>query len=190
MMSKTEVCVLSDGRRVEFSLKKRERDPNLLVVFMGPDGRTKERSTFEPNQKRAKESAVALIVQEYQPKIYYQNIAWEEAIAKLVRAIKAANLRDNSIETYTSAVQTLRSVFPKATGPSVITPEMAKEYRTARMEPGYSPHTVKNDLMELKTVFGKWWGKECGFLETNPFADIEPPKVDRFEPRIIGPGRA
>src|SRR4051794_15892538 len=99
-MGKSEVCVLSDGRRVKYSLKKRERDPYYLVVFRGTDGNRKERSTGEANQKRAKDSAVVVIVQEYQPKVYYRDIGWDEALGMLETAMKAANLRPNSITTY------------------------------------------------------------------------------------------
>jgi hypothetical protein len=184
---KTEVCVLSDGRRVKYSLKKRERDPYFLIVFTGPDGKRKERSAEEANRKRARESAVTLIVQEYEPKVYHRDIAWDDAIAMLEKVMRAANLRPNTISTYKWAIQTLRVVFPAAPGPSSITPAMAKQYKGARMESGHSPHTVKGDLMELKTAFGKWWGDECGILEVNPFADVDPPKVDKLEPRIIAP---
>ena len=41
--------------------------------------------------------------------------------------------------------------------------------------------------MELKTVFGKWWGEECGLLASNPFAEVVPPKLDEGEARIITP---
>jgi translation initiation factor IF-2 len=46
---------------------------------------------------------------------------------------------------------------------------------------------LQADLMELKAVFGKWWGEQCGILEANPFADIDPPKVDRREPHPAMP---
>ena len=65
----SEVCVLDDGRRVRFSLKKRNRDPCYLVSFRGPDGKRKERSTKEKNKKRATDSAVVVIKDEYAPKV-------------------------------------------------------------------------------------------------------------------------
>lgn len=62
-----EICVLADGRRVKYSLKRRDRDPFYLVVFRGPDGKRKERSTQEANQKRARDAAAAIIRDEYTP---------------------------------------------------------------------------------------------------------------------------
>jgi hypothetical protein len=157
-------------------------------VFAGPDGNRKEKSTQEANQKRAKDSAVAIIVQEYQPKVYFQDIPWDGAVEMLEREMRAANLRPNTIITYKGAIQTLRDIFPTAHGPALITEAMAKQYKKARMEAGHSPYTVKGDLMELKTAFGKWWVAECGILASNPFAGVEPPKVDKLDPRIVAPG--
>jgi integrase len=34
-------------------------------------------------------------------------------------------------------------------------------------------------------VFGKWLGKQCGLLDTNPFAGIKPPRCDDPDKRII-----
>jgi integrase len=169
---------------VRFSLKRRPRDPFHLVVFRGPDGRRKERSTGEGNLKRAKESAVAVIQGEYSPRAVTQAINWDDAIAMLGRAIRSANLRPNTLSSYEMALRTLRKVFPDAPGPGSITAEMARQYKNSRMEE-VGAETIRGDLMELKTVFGKWWGEECGLLSSNPFADVVPPKVDEKEPRII-----
>ena len=57
----SEICVLDDGQRVRFSLKKRERDPCYLVTFRGPERLRKELSTKEANKKRATDAAIVLI---------------------------------------------------------------------------------------------------------------------------------
>lgn len=46
----SQVCVLDNGLRVRFSLKKRDRDPYYLASFKGPDGVRKELSTKEENK--------------------------------------------------------------------------------------------------------------------------------------------
>ena len=63
----SEVCVLDDGRRVRFSLKRRVRDPFFLANFRGPDGKPKEPSTRESNKKRATDAAIVLIRDLYAP---------------------------------------------------------------------------------------------------------------------------
>jgi hypothetical protein len=157
---KTETCVLSDGRRVKYSLKQREgRDPFYLVVFRGADGKRKERSSGEANQKRAKDSAVAIIVRDFEPRMHSQRIGWDEAVEKMAEAMRGKNLRPNTVSSYRFVIKTFRDAFPGVDGPSVVTTEMAKQYKIKRLET-CKPETVKGDLNELSIVFGKWWVKE------------------------------
>ena len=181
---KTEICVLSDGRRVKYRLDKRKSSPSYYVYFEGPDGKRREISTKEPNQKRARESGVALIAQEFEPKVFFRNVGWDEAIEKMAEQMAGENLRPNTISTYRYAVKTFRDAFPKVDGPATVTSEMAKAYKLQRLKT-CKPETVKGDINELHTVFGKWWVEECGLLGANPFEGVEPPKVDKREPRII-----
>jgi integrase len=37
----------------------------------------------------------------------------------------------------------------------------------------------------LKAAFGKWLGRECGLLISNPFANVNPPKCDDPDVRIV-----
>ena len=185
MKSKTEVCVLSDGRRVKYRVDKRDHGPCFNAYFRGPDGRKKEISTKETNRKRALDSAVAIIMQAFQPKSYFHNIDWDEAVAMMVERMEVDNLRPNTVSTYKWAIVTFRKVFPEVSGPGSVTPAMAEEYKKRRMKAKKSPHTVAGDLTELSTVFGKWWCDECKIIESNPFVDIEPPKRDKLQPRII-----
>ncbi|CAN5914174.1 hypothetical protein BH23PLA1_BH23PLA1_43490 [soil metagenome] len=103
-MNPSEVCVLDDGRRVRYSLKKRERDPYYLVVFRRPDGVRRERSTKEGNKKRAADSAVAVIRSEHQPKSNLPLVAWDEAVNRLVGHMEGHNLRPQSIRSYKAAI--------------------------------------------------------------------------------------
>src|SRR4051794_20776266 len=96
----SEVCVLDDGRRVRFSLKRRRRDPFCLVVFRGPDGLRKERSTGERNRRRAKDSAALIIREGYAPQQPTGNPSWDEAIASMRERMEADNLRPKTIGQY------------------------------------------------------------------------------------------
>jgi len=62
---------------------------------------------------------------------------------------------------------------------------MGKVTKRRRMEAKLSPWTVKGDLATLKAVFGKWLGRECGLLASNPFANVKPPKCDDPDVRIV-----
>lgn len=180
----TEVCVLDDGRRVKYRLDKRKTSASYYVYFEGPDGKRHEISTKEPNQKRARESAVAVIIQEFQPRVYYQDIGWDEAVEMMAEHMRGRNLRPNTVETYKYAIRAFRNAFPKVNGPGAVTVDMAKRYKLERLKTCV-PETVKGDLNELNTVFGKWFVAECGILGANPFEGVEPPKVDKREPRLI-----
>ncbi|WP_435017984.1 site-specific integrase [Tundrisphaera sp. TA3] len=179
-----EVCVLADGRRVKYSLKQRERDPCYLVTFRGPDGKPKERSTQERNKKRAAESAIAVIRSAYEPKATPSDISWEEAIARMVEHMQGHNLRPQTIKSYRASIKILRDVYPNLHGPAGMTPTMAERFKVTRLK-SRRPNTVKGDLNELSIVYGRWWVEICKILASNPFADVEPPKVDKPEPIVL-----
>lgn len=180
-----EVCVLADGRRVKYRVDRRKSSPCYYVYFEGPDGRRREISTKETNLKRARDSAAAVITQEFQPRVFFQAIGWDEAVEMMTEQMRGRNLRPNTISTYENALRTFRKVFPSVDGPGSVTTDMAKQYKLKRLAT-CKPETVRGDLNELSIVFGKWWVGECGILAANPFEGVDPPKVDRRDPRIIG----
>jgi integrase len=182
-----QVCILEDGRRVRFSLKKRERDPFYYVAFQGPDGRRLERSTKEPNQRRAADSATSIIKDEFATKVVVNNHSWEEAKKIMVQHMEARNLRPATIDDYKFTVNTLQKVFPKTNGPADITTTMAERYKIERLALGKSVWTVKGNLNALNVVFGQWLQRVCKIVTANPFVDVEPPKVEKSPPRIIAP---
>lgn len=183
-----EVCVLDDGRRVRFSLKKRERDPCFLVSFKGPCGGRKERSTKETNKKRAADAAINLIREAFTPRVLTKKPTWDEAISVMTRRMEADNLRPKTIQQYLLVVSSLRRAFPEVLGPAGITPEMASRYKAMRREAGVGVRTIKGNLDNLGIVYNKWWIKEGHLLEHDPFADVTPPKADNPTPRLITPG--
>lgn len=180
-----EVCVQADGRRVRFSLNRRERDPCLLVCFRGPDGKRKERSTGESNQKRARDAAVAIVRDEYAPRARSASVSWDRALDELVRHMKGQNLRPRTVEDYELALGNLRAAFPQARGPSEITTEMARRYKLLRIEAGRSAYTVAGNINKLGVIWRKWFIKQCEIVVENPWEGVEQPKTDRPRPRIL-----
>lgn len=183
----TNICTLDDGRRIKFSVLRRNRDPFYLVRFRGPDGKPKERSTSEPGQRRAIDSACRIIRDAYDPDIGVEAIDWQEAEEILIEHMRAKNLRQATITDYVSTIHTLRDAFPQRSGPNQISALLAERYKMRRLRDGYSPWTVKGNLNTLRIVYGKWWIKIAKILIENPFEAVEPPKVDRKPPRIILP---
>ena len=182
------MCVLEDGRRVRFALKKRPRDPFYLVAFRGPDGSRLERSTKEPSQRRATESATAIIQDEFATKPVVNDLSWDEARDVIVRHMQARNLRPATIDDYRFTLNTLQQAFPKTKGPADITPMMAERYKIFRLKLGKAVWTVKRQFERLERGLRTLASaRVCKIVTSNPFADIEPPKVERNPPRIIAP---
>jgi hypothetical protein len=179
-----EVCVLADGRRIKYSLKRRARDPYFLACFQGPDGKRKERSTEEGNKRRASDSAAIIVRNEYDPHAIVQNLSWDDATKLMAEHMRGENLRPNSIATYETVLTTLRKACPNSFGPASITPAMAEQYKLARLKK-CKPYTVRGDINELSIIFGKWFVETLKVLATNPFTEIVPPKVDKLEPRFV-----
>jgi len=185
----SEVCVLDDGQRVRFALKKRERDPFYLVSFRGPDGLRKELSTKEVNKKRATDAAIVSVKEAYSPDFEPpKNPSWDEAVDAMLRLMRADNLRQTSIDQYLFVVQRLRNCFPPTHGPAQITPPMASLFKAVRSESGVSVRTIQGNLKNLNIVFNKWWIKECKILDLNPFAEVSLPKADSPIPRVLAHG--
>ena len=89
---KRQSVQLADGRTVQFSLKQRAGEPFYFVCFRGKDGRRLEKSTKQASQKRASDSAIAIIKEEYTTKPVLVSLTWDEAEAALARME-----RDNQI---------------------------------------------------------------------------------------------
>jgi integrase len=112
---------------------------------------------------------------------------WQECSDALQRALEADNLRPSYVSDCSLTLEGFRRMFPEALSPADVTPEMANEYKRRRSEtkPAPSPWSVRGDLSTLKAVFGKWLGKECGLLDSNPFADVKAPRCDEPDVRIV-----
>jgi integrase len=184
---KRQSVQLADGRTIQFSLKQRAGEPCYFVCFRGKDGRRLERSTKQASQKRASDSAIAIIKEEYTAAPVLASLTWEEAEAALVRAMRANNNRQTSIDDYLLMIKNVREMFSSTRGPTDITPSLAKLFKTRRMEAGLSAYTVAGNLTKLSSIWGKWWTQVCEVLAENPWEGVEKPKVDEKKNRYIDP---
>ena len=186
MKRATEVCVLPDGRRVKYALKRRARDPFYLVRFVGQEGRRLEKTTGQASLKRARDMAATVINEEYNPKATTTLVPWERTIELFLAAMKAQNLRQPTINDYLLAIRNLRKVHPASRGPADITPELAKEYKRVR-KAKVAIFTLAGNINKLSVIWSKWFIGECKVVSTNPWDEVEMPKVDKLEPRYISP---
>ena len=185
----SEICELHDGRRVRFSLNQRDGRPAYFVYFRLPDGRRTETSTKETNRRRAQDAAIAIIRDAYAPPPAPppepDSTEWDDALKLAIRHMRANNLRATTIQQYELAVKTLRKVVPDSKGPTDITPALAEHFKLVRLEKGRKPRTVENDINNLSIVYGHWFRDTLKIIDSNPFADVEPPRYDKTPPRYI-----
>ena len=177
-------CDLPDGRRIAYTLKRRERDPYYLVCFAGPDRKRKERTTKAANLKRAQLAAAAIIREAFGAS-ERPFVEWDEAIEKLKAATAAKNIRQTTIEQYVVVIRNLRKVFPDSKGPADITPANAQAFVERREADKKSPRTIAGNITNLSIVFGRWFRDNCQIVDADPFAKIERTKLDKPAPRII-----
>jgi hypothetical protein len=185
----SEICELHDGRRVRFSLNQRDGRPAYFVYFRLADGRRTEASTKETNRRRAQDAAIAIIQDAYAPppapQLEPDSTEWDDALKLALRHMRANNLRATTIQQYELAVKTLRKVVPDSKGPDDITPALAEHFKLVRLEKGRKPRTVENDINNLSIVYGHWFRDTLKIIDSNPFADVEPPRYDKTPPRYI-----
>jgi hypothetical protein len=188
----SEICELSDGRRVRFSLNKRDDRPTYFVYYRSPDGRRAEASTKETNRRKAQDAAIIIIREAYAPPPAPptepespDSVAWDDAMKLALRHMRANNLRATTIQQYDLAIRTLRKIVPDSKGPDDITPALAEHFKLVRLEKGRKPRTVENDINNLSIVYGHWFRDTLKIIDCNPFADVEPPRYDKAPARYI-----
>lgn len=188
----SEICELSDGRRVRYSLNKRDGRPAYFVYYRLPDGRRAEASTKETSRRKAQDAAITIVRDAYAPppapppeEDSTDSVLWDDAMKLALRHMKANNLRATTIQQYDLAIRTLRKIVPDAKGPDDITPALAEHFKLVRLEKGRKPRTVENDINNLSIVYGHWFRDTLKIIDSNPFADVEPPRYDKTPARYI-----
>jgi integrase len=128
------VCILPDNRRVTFRVSLRDGQECYLAFFRGPTGRRLEKTTKEKSQKRAIDAAQQIILQEYQPKAVVKDVPWDDALARLEKAMRGNNNRGSTVDDYLDTLGLLRRFYPDSRGPGDITPQVAKDFKARYQE--------------------------------------------------------
>src|SRR4051794_22989564 len=110
-------------------MKRRGDEPFYFICFRDPGRKRLERSSKEPNRKRAEEAAAQVIKDVYEPQAPKKSVTWEAAIAGLEAAMKAANLKEGTAADYVQQLDLLRNAAEGTLGPGEITVESAKAFK-------------------------------------------------------------
>ena len=163
-----EVCVLADGRRVKFSLKRRDRDPYFLVCFEGPDGKRKDAHVrARVTSVVRSDSAVIIIRNEYDPHAVVSEPLLGRGHRLDGRAHEGREPGPNSISTYETVLNTLGDLaeFVRA---GVDHPGDGRAVQAGPSQNLQAVYTVRGDINELSIIFGKWFVETLKLLSANP----------------------
>jgi site-specific recombinase XerD len=186
MKGKKGICETTDGQRIAFTLKKRDRDPFFFVRFRGPNG-TCEPSTKENTVKNAMDSAAVLIRKAFNPDAQLRFVGWKEVDEELPSKFRAANLRPRTTQDYEMVLGIFRKMFPESLGPQDVTERQARAYKQRRMDDGLDPRTVSGNINKLSCLWQKWFLTEAEWVVKNPWEKVEAPKCEEKDKRIIEP---
>jgi integrase len=114
-----------------------------------------------------------------------QIVTWEEARARLKEEFGRINLRQRTIDDYMMILDVLQHVFPRSIGPGDITDKSAEEFVSRRKAENLSPFTLVGNLKKLYTIWKKWFAGKLEIVGSNPWAEIELPKVEKHHKRIL-----
>jgi integrase len=178
------------GRCVYYNVKQRKNEPTYFVYFRGIDGRRLERDTNRTAVQKAVEVAEAIIAEEYAPAPHNPDaVTWQEAMTQLKEKAAADGLRGATLEYYDKLSRRIEQFYHACTGPADISPGMAetwkKTFSKTKTRRGKlpSPHTVFSLVRGFKSLWS--WFFDLGICPGNPWEDVDPPKTDKIEVRVI-----
>jgi integrase len=177
-------CHLATGQRIPFSLSLRNGDPFFFVRFRAQDRRFLERSTGAEAHNKAIDAAIKIIKEEYAKRNSANFLSWDDAEDRLATSMQANNNKSRTIEDYLEAISALRKTYPEAEGPGDITVSLAKEFST-RYGKEKSAFTVASRLRKHKVIWEKWFIRRLGLVETNPWKEVESPKLPKLTPNYL-----
>jgi integrase len=183
---------VSHGRHVGYNLKKRGNDPCYFLYFRGLDGRRLERDTQQTAIQKAHTAGHATIDAEYAPTpVSAEVVTWDEAVRQLRDKATADGLRGPTIDFYEKLIRRIRKFYSATSGPADISPGMAETWKKTfsktptRRKKFPSPHTVVSLLQGFTSLWQTWFLEELGICPSNPWEDVEPPKTDKIEVKVI-----
>lgn len=189
--------VLKTGQRVRYALLEREDSKVYFVRFRGQGGTRLEKSTGATKKHDAIGAAHQLILEEYEQIVLTsETIDWETAATRLASTLKAHGNRPKTITGYIETLNKLRAVFPLAKGPIDISERHAADFKTkygggtfsrrrkvkeGETAPTYSRKgkSLDSRIRTLKAVFEHFRTMTPPLVESNPFAAVTLPKLDK-----------
>ncbi len=117
--------------------------------------------------------------------------------------MKADGKRPKTVKGYVETLGKLIAMFPRAAGPADVTDRMAGDFKTkyaagqfsrkrkvreGEAAPAYDRKAKSLDsrIRSLKAIFG--WFKSLRLVDTNPFAGVTGPELDRHEVKYVREG--
>jgi hypothetical protein len=182
---------IAHGKHVGYSLKKVNNEPTYTMFFRTPDGRRAKRDTNCTAMERAKVVAVAILDEVYAPAaVTVRAATWDEAVEQIKTTAATDGLRGPSID-YLKLIRRIRTFYSATSGPSDISESMADTWKKqfastlTRRKKLPSPHSVFSLVRGFSALWQSWFVDKLGICPGNPWADVEPPKTDKIEVKVI-----
>jgi integrase len=182
----------SHGRFVGYSLIKRKNDPTYTVYFREPGGERRKRDTNQTGMDRAKQAAAAIIDEVYAPTAHaVRVVTWDEAVARIKETAAADGLRGGSVDYYLKLIRRIRTMYSVTDGPADISAGMAESWKKTfsstptRRKKLPSQHTVFSVVRGYSALWQTWFIDKLGICPGNPWQEVEPPKTDKVEVKVI-----
>jgi integrase len=183
---------IAHGQHIGYSLKKVRNDPTYTCFYRTPDGRRAKRDTNHTAMERAKLAAAAILDEVYAPAVTDVRAAtWDEAVERIKASALADGLREPSINYYLKLIRRIRTFYAATSGPADISAGMAEAWKktfsstpTRRKIPP-SQHSVFSLVRGFSALWQSWFVDKLGVCPGNPWADVEPPKTDKIEVKVI-----
>lgn len=189
--------------RVGYSPKP--RDGKWAVVFVGPDGKRREKMTDSEVKRNRKDQVIApddeyhtevarIVARAYAP-VYpdARKVTWEEALKAL-----PADLREDTHIAYEKAVnsllETLKEEKIEPETPGAITPQLAGLFARRWLAGTYTrskasdatqykrkPVTLNFYLRQLSAVWAHWQEPSVAIVKENPWASVRKAETDETQ---------
>jgi integrase len=180
------------GRHVGYSLIKLKNDPTYTLYFRSPDGRRLKRDTNQTGMEKAKIAAAAIIDEEYAPKAEpVRVVTWDDAVKRIKETAAADGIRGTSVDYYLKLIRGIRKMYSVTAGPADVSAGMAEAWKKTfsitptRRKKLPSQHTVFSLVRGFSALWQSWFVEKLGICPGNPWAQVEPPKTDKIEVKVI-----
>jgi len=181
-----------DGKQIGFNLRKPGDQTTYAVFYRSADDKRQKRDTKQTSFERAKEAAVAILNEVHgSGKCVVETVLWDEAATRMQEKAMGDGRRGPTIDYYCKLIRRIRTFYPKTQGPAEITEAMAEAWKRTfsrtltRRKQLPSQHTVFSLVNGFSALWQNWFVDELGICEANPWKDVEPPKTDEVEVKVI-----